>query len=609
MSRLGDLPSLIRCEHCHGDLPPGAAFCPSCGAATAHAVVGRREVDRPSGSEPPDDLPGLAVIRLLGRGGTADVYLARQEDLHRLVAVKVIRADVGEGTAWRAFQREAQLVARMSGHPHVLNVFTAGRTGRGRPFLVTEYVDRGSLEDVVAADGPLPVEESCRIGAAVADALDAAHRLGIVHRDVKPANVLLGSAGAVKLADFGIARLVAAQAASTTGTVAFTPEYVAPEILTGGEVGPETDVYALAATVVKAMTGRSPHAGAAGEELDALLARKLLQGPPALAAPIPDSLAAVLTRALTPDPVQRPSLVDLRVALEAPIPDDPPLTAPHRGTLGPDVTRVLPATAAPEPPRTPSPPPGAPGTSLPEGAETTRTLRAPDRGQRTRVAPVVEPPPPAASPAAPPVEGSRSGSRLRPLLVAGVLALLAGSVLGLSQLRGEGDDAAREPGVATTTSPSPPTSAEAASTTGAAGASPAPPATSATTVTTPSPATSRPPATAPPQAGASDAETFLRTYYATLDAGSYEAAYAMLAPEFDGVDSFQDYAAFWRQVEGIEVLAVEPVSGSPGGPQTLHLTMRYTIGGEVSTEVDELTVRPGAERGLLISGFSVVSTL
>ena len=138
------------------------------------------------------------------------VYLARQEALDREVAVKVLRRDVEDPKVWREFRREAHTVARLSAHPHVVTVYTAGRSAVGQPYLVTEYLDRGSLADLIA-DGPVDAKDVATIGVAVADALAAAHDLGILHRDVKPGNVLLAHDGRIKLGDFGIARLLVGQ--------------------------------------------------------------------------------------------------------------------------------------------------------------------------------------------------------------------------------------------------------------------------------------------------------------------------------------------------------------------------------------------------------------
>lgn len=200
-------------------------------------------------------LAGYTILRVIGQGGAAIVYLAQQESLDRQVAIKVLRRDVDETKVWERFRREAQTIARLSGHPNVVTVYTAGRSVAGEPYLVTEYLDRGSLGDVMAAEGPLRALAVARVGVAIADALGAAHGVGILHRDVKPGNVLLGRDGQVKLGDFGIARLRAGQSGKLTDVIAFTPEHVAPEVLRGQSDGVWSDLYGLASTLAAALIG------------------------------------------------------------------------------------------------------------------------------------------------------------------------------------------------------------------------------------------------------------------------------------------------------------------------------------------------------------------
>ena len=220
------------------------------------------------------------------------MYRARQENLDREVAVKLIRQEVDDGSAWRRFEREARIIASLSGHPHVVTIYDVGRTAAGQPFLVTEVLDRGSLSDVVQADGPLDPLAAVKVGQAMASALKAAHQRGILHRDLKPANVLVSSLGQIKLADFGVARLTAPGLNTTTGSVAFTPEHAAPEVLRGEAEGTATDVYGLASTMAMALIGRSLFVLRPDERIEALMWRKLMEGPPRLPPSVPEELAA-----------------------------------------------------------------------------------------------------------------------------------------------------------------------------------------------------------------------------------------------------------------------------------------------------------------------------
>ena len=325
------------CGQCHADLPAGALFCPSCGTGTE------------SGHARGPVLAGYTILRTLGQGGAAVVYLARQEALDRLVAVKVLRRGVGDERAWRQFRREATTIARLSAHPNVVTVYTAGRSQAGHPYLVTEYLDRGSLSDVIAAEGPLPPASVATVGVAVADALMAAHELGILHRDVKPGNVLLDRHGRIKLGDFGIARLLSGQSATTTDVIAFTPEHVAPETLRGEPDGPWSDVYGLASTLAAALIGTSPFARRPDERVEALISRKVMSPAPPLPVSVPPALGGTIRRALDPEPSGRPSLIEFRQELAAAadrlgagMPAPPPGLAAMPEPVAPDVEPAAP---------------------------------------------------------------------------------------------------------------------------------------------------------------------------------------------------------------------------------------------------------------------------
>jgi eukaryotic-like serine/threonine-protein kinase len=204
------------------------------------------------------------VIRRLGSGGMATVFLAEDERLGRRVAVKRLHADSPENIA-RRFDREAQIGASLN-HVNLVAVYDTLTDPEG-VLIIMEYVDGPSLAKVLR-DGALPPKQALDVLAGAAAALDHAHAHGVVHRDVKPANILLGQGGRTKLADLGIA--FAAERAThitRTGAVLGTPSYMAPEQLEGREVGPTTDVYALGAVAFEALSGRKARPGASPMEI------------------------------------------------------------------------------------------------------------------------------------------------------------------------------------------------------------------------------------------------------------------------------------------------------------------------------------------------------
>ena len=259
----------------------------------------------------------------------ASVYLAHDGELERRVAVKLLGASVGrDDDLRRRFARESRLAARLS-HPNVVTVFDAGEDA-GRPFIVMEYVDGETLADVLRRRGPLPPEEAAEIGEQVAAGLAHAHAhgvqacrglahahaAGLVHRDVKPQNLLLREDGTVKVADFGIARAAETTALTQVGTVLGTAAYLSPEQAAGAEVGPRSDVYSLGVVLYELLAGRTPYRFGSLTELGAPR-----RPPPDLPATVPPALAAVVSRCLAPAPADRPEsasevALELRRALE-----------------------------------------------------------------------------------------------------------------------------------------------------------------------------------------------------------------------------------------------------------------------------------------------------
>lgn len=246
---------------------------------------------------------GLEDLVLIGRGGFSDVYRAYQPAFRRTVAIKVIRVPYLTTEVRMRFERECQALGLLSDHPHIVTVLEAGFTEHDDPFLVMNFVPGGSLEDRLARD-PITWEEAVRTGVKIAGALAAAHDVGIIHRDVKPANVLMSAYGEPQLCDFGIARF---DTSTTTaaGEVSASLAFAAPEVLSGDTPTAAVDVYSLAATIYTLIGGRPPF-DMRDLTVPALIAAITSAPPPELDPSIaPQNVIASLTRALAKDPEHR----------------------------------------------------------------------------------------------------------------------------------------------------------------------------------------------------------------------------------------------------------------------------------------------------------------
>ncbi|MDP9227810.1 MAG: serine/threonine protein kinase, partial [Actinomycetota bacterium] len=242
-------------------------------------------------------------LAAIGVGGMARVYLAHDELLGRRVAIKLLHADSPDDGAIR-FRREAKLGASLN-HPNLVSIFDIV-TDDESVLIVMEYVDGETLRDAVAR-GPVPPERAVEVIRDVAAGLDHAHAHGVVHRDVKPANILLRHDGIAKVADLGIATAAERTAITRSDVVLGTASYMAPEQLTGDRAGPRSDVYALAAVAFEALSGRKVRSGKTPVEV----AHEVVSGPPPdLGAVWPDAppdAATALVRGMARDPEDRPA--------------------------------------------------------------------------------------------------------------------------------------------------------------------------------------------------------------------------------------------------------------------------------------------------------------
>src|ERR1700758_5036197 len=249
---------------------------------------------------------GFEDIAEIGHGGFGVVYRCAQPLLDRTVAVKVLTADLDHENLDR-FLREQHAMGRLSGHPNIVTILQVGTTTRGRPFIVMPYHAKNSLEALVRLHGPLDWHETLRIGVKLAGALEAAHQAGILHRDVKPGNVLLSEYGEPELTDFGIARM-AGGFQTATGVITGSPAFTAPEVLEGATPTAASDVYSLGATLFCALTGHAAFERRSGEKVVAQFLRITSQPIPDLRERgLPADVAAVIERAMARDPADRPA--------------------------------------------------------------------------------------------------------------------------------------------------------------------------------------------------------------------------------------------------------------------------------------------------------------
>ncbi|WP_280367345.1 serine/threonine-protein kinase [Nocardia wallacei] len=513
----------------------------------------------------------------IGTGAMGVVWRATDVRLRRTVAVKQLLLAPGL-TRSQALEaklramREGRIAARLH-HQNAVTVFDVAEED-GQPWLVMEFVDAQSLATVMREQGPLDPQRVARIGAKVAAALAVAHDAGIVHRDVKPANILVADNGTVKITDFGISRAVGDVTVTSTGFLAGTPAYLAPEVARGEDPEPASDVFALGSTLYAAVEGAPPF-GEGENPLAVLHSVVRAQVPPPRRAA---TLGPVLMELLAADAGNRPNMREAQTALAA--------VADGRATPPPkSATKILPK----------------PGAPLDAAATTVLSGAAAGHAEDPTVHVATAAMPsgstvPAGTPA--PQRKPVSTDQNRRMLAwaaAGVVGLLVlvGLIFALNgndnggerTAAGDGSSQAVPPAPSAAAVPPPaeegqPTRPPAATSTTAA------PSSSAASSSTPSATSSAqrssapPPSTTPAPAPPVSAAAFVSSYYGTLP-GNTSAAWSMLSPSYQAqTGGYDSYVRFWSQFSGVSVSNVV----QNGDRASATITYRYRNGGQESEQ-------------------------
>ena len=369
----------MECTKCHTPLPDNSRFCFACGA------------DQTGGGDPAATSGQISSLstrlqrivegkykidRLLGKGGMGAVFLAKDLTLDRDVAIKVLPPDVSQDDhVVKRFQQEAKTAAKLD-HTNIIPIYRVESEG-GLNYFVMKYISGTSLEDLLEQKRPLPVDEIQRILWQAAVALGHAHQRGIVHRDVKPANIMFDHDGKVMLTDFGISKaLQAASGFTGTGMIIGTPHYMAPEQAKGQPVDGRADQYSLGVVGYRMITGALPFGG---DSIHTILYKHIFEEPPTVRSvrpDVPEPLSAAIQRAMSKEPAQRyASMEEFATAV---YPEQPVTAARSGGPVTPKpgprppVTAESPTeafvSAATSAPTTPMPSPGRPAPRPPAPA-------------------------------------------------------------------------------------------------------------------------------------------------------------------------------------------------------------------------------------------------
>ena len=509
-----------------------------------------------------------ALQGVIGRGGMSSVWLGRDTVLERDVALKPLGLLPGQDAPDLArAEREARLAARLD-NAHVVAVFDL-LTDDGEQWLVMEHVDGRNLAQLVAERGPLPPDAAARLLCQAADALAAAHRSGIVHRDVKPSNILVTPQGQVKLTDFGIARAYSDPTLTATGLMTGSPAYLAPEVASGSPATAASDVWALGATLFHALTGEPPY-DARGNVMGALY--RIVNDDP----PRPRDagwLAPVLERTMAKDPAERWSMDEVRDRLLRRTHDTP--------------TRVGPATTGAV----------AAGT----GTLPTAPTSVVDRTPPPVISSLREAPPER------PRSAERRGRRLPGAVLWAALALLLVALVAGADLLAGRDDT-RDPGTSTASGGQSPTEQD-PEPQDPEPQDPAPqdpepqdptPSDTPTETTGPSDPPDQEPDASPPAASAGSMETFVERYYETVTQDP-ETTWPLLTPQYQSsTGGYDDYTNYWSTIAEAKPKDIE---ADPAGlTVTFEMESERTNGSKVEEVVTLLLRR--TEDGYLVAGQS-----
>ncbi|OBF78681.1 serine/threonine protein kinase [Mycobacterium sp. 852002-51759_SCH5129042] len=525
----------------------------------------------------------------IGSGAMGVVWRASDVRLRRTVAVKQLLLAPGLTKAqaleakMRAM-REGRIAARLH-HQNAVTVFDVAEED-GQPWLVMEYVDAQSLAALMRDKGPLEPREVARIGAKVAAAVAAAHDAGIVHRDVKPANILVADNGTVKITDFGISRAVGDVTVTSTGFLAGTPAYLSPEIARGEDPEPASDVFALGSTLYAAVEGAPPF-GEGDNPLAVLHSVVSAKVPEPKRA---ESLGPVLMSLLAADGADRPTMREAQQALEA-------VADGRSAALVPAATKVLPQPGA-----------DAAATTVLSAPEKTAPAPTPAGAGSTAKTPAPQPKP-----------GPLRDRRIWAVAAAAVLVVAV--IIGLVATSGSDDNHTAAAGDGTTSAPGQPSATAfappGAATPDAPGGSSSNGAGGSASLGSPVPSGQVPPGPAPsgaPAPGASatrpappgtsapygpaqpaDIASFISGYYGMLP-GNTSGAWAELAPSYQSqTGGYAQYSNFWSTVSSVRVGGV-----TQSGPGRAVATLTYTLkNGTVTSESRWFTVDTATGRMLI----------